>query len=240
MPTEAGDMKIIGNFRKMIDLVTGDADYKPSNAPIKPATLEVQYTAAHSAVQGVAGAMAPHKAAINERQVAFDNLPALVRRSRNMAKASGAHTKIIDDLNTFARKLTGGRKSPKPKDDPSTPANEAGKSHSASQMSYDNQIANFESLVSLLGEVTEYNPNEADLKVTAMTATLNDLKAKNDAVSAAFVPLSQARGVRDQLLYGNADCVVNIALQVKAYVQAAFGGASQLYKQIKGLRFDRK
>jgi len=32
---------------------------------------------------------------------------------------------------------------------------------------------------------------------------------------------------------------VNIALQVKAYVRAAFGPDSQLFKQIKGLEFKR-
>ncbi len=47
------------------------------------------------------------------------------------------------------------------------------------------------------------------------------------------MPLSQSRGTRDQLLYGNADSVVNTALLVKAYVSAAFGNSSQLYKQIK-------
>jgi hypothetical protein len=53
------------------------------------------------------------------------------------------------------------------------------------------------------------------------------------------VPLSQARGLRDQLLYQADTSVVNTALLVKEYVKGAFGTQSQLYKQIKGLEFKR-
>jgi hypothetical protein len=43
--------------------------------------------------------------------------------------------------------------------------------------------------------------------------------------------------VRDQLLYLADDSIVNTARLVKAYVQAALGTQSQLYKKIKGLKF---
>jgi len=67
-----------------------------------------------------------------------------------------------------------------------------------------------------------------------------DLDAKNKAVSSAFVPLNQARGARDGILYLNDDSVVNRAALIKAYVAAAFGRNSQLYKAIKGLDFKRQ
>ena len=54
------------------------------------------------------------------------------------------------------------------------------------------------------------------------------------------MPLSQARGTRDQLLYEAEDSVVNTALLVKAYVSAAFGTSSQIYKQAKALEFRRR
>ena len=98
---------------------------------------------------------------------------------------------------------------------------------------------NLDSFVEVVASVTDYKPNEPDLKVTALRALSNDLKSKNNAVSSTFAPLSQARGTRDQLLYEAEDSVVNTALLVKAYVSAAFGASSQLHKQIKGLKFDR-
>jgi hypothetical protein len=94
--------------------------------------------------------------------------------------------------------------------------------------------------VAILKNVPEYNPNETDLKFTGLNATLADLQAKNNAVSSTFVPLSQARGVRDNLLYTGAGCVVNTALLVKAYVNGALGPGSQLNKQIKGIQFQRQ
>jgi len=34
MPTEAGDMKLLGNFRKLIDLLTAEPNYNPANPTI--------------------------------------------------------------------------------------------------------------------------------------------------------------------------------------------------------------
>lgn len=243
MPNEAGDMKLLGNFRKLIDYVSGDSTYNPSNAALAKTALEDQYTAALSAVQEVATKLAPNKIAVNNRQSAFEALGSLVKRSRNLLKASGTSSKVLDDAETLVRKLTGTRKSPKSKavpDDPKTPENEAVISHSASQMSYDNQLGNFGGYVAILKNVPEYNPNETDLKFTGLNATLADLQAKNNAVSSTFVPLSQARGVRDNPLYTGAGCVVNTALLVKAYVNGALGPSSQLNKQIKGIQFQRQ
>jgi hypothetical protein len=45
--------------------------------------------------------------------------------------------------------------------------------------------------------------------------------------------------LRDQLLYLDDDSIVNTALLVKAYVKAALGTKSQLFKKIKGLKFSR-
>ena len=237
MATESGDNKLIGNFRKLIDEVSAEAAYNPANNKLKKPALETQYTAADAAVSAVAAARAPNKLAITDRESAFAGLRALATRSRNFLKASGAPKGVVDDAETFIRKLSGGRKSPRLKDDPSTPENEAEASSSASQLSYDNQIGNFESYIEIVKNVPAYNPNEADLKVTALTALAADLTAKSNAVSTSSATLNQARGVRDQLLYLSDDSVVNTAQLVKAYVKAALGTQSQLFKQIKGLKF---
>lgn len=240
MPSESGDQKVLGNLRKLIDFVSADPNYNPSNPTITKTGLQDLLTASQAAVVDIGAKSAPHKLAVNECQTEFEGLPGIVRGSKNMAKASGAHEKIQQDLDTFARKVVGTRKSAKVKDDPNTPENEAAANHSASQLSRENQIGNFENYVALLSTIVTYNPNEADLKISALQAKIASLRAKHEAVNAAFVPLSQARGKRDQLLYLNADCVVNTALLVKAYVKAAFGTQSQLYKSIKGLEFHRQ
>lgn len=108
-----------------------------------------------------------------------------------------------------------------------------------SQQSFVSITGNVEDYVAIVETVAGYKPNEASLTVAGLKALVADLKAKNDAVNAAFAALSVARGQRDQLLYTNDDSIVNIAQLVKAYVQAALGRDSQLFKSIKGIEFKR-
>lgn len=240
MANEAGDMKLMGSFRRLIDEVSADPTYNPSNALLAPPALETLHAAGLASVGGVANKLAPNKLAISERQIAFDALGKLVVRSKNLLTAAGVSKEVLADANTFVRKVTGTRKAPKVKDNPATPENEAAANHSASQMSFDNRLGNFNSYVEILSNVSAYTPNETDLTITALKAASTALKAKNDAVSSTFVPLSQARGVRDNTLYLGANSVVNTALLVKAYVSGAMGTSSQLNKQIKGLKFPRQ
>lgn len=243
MPSESGDMKLLGNFRKLIDFVSADPNYNPANTKIGKPALETLYTSGQGVASDVSTTSAPYKVSVNTRQTKFEDVPRRFGAAVRMAKASGADERVLEDLDGAKRKLSGQRKSKVPKDDPNTPASEGepGKaSHSASQMSYDNQVGNVESLVALLSNIASYNPNETELKIASLQAFATELKAANNAVSAAFVPLSQSRGTRDEVLYTSPDSVVNIALLVKAYVSAAFGTQSQLYKQIKGLTFHRQ
>ncbi|HEV7474770.1 MAG TPA: hypothetical protein VGN90_12025 [Pyrinomonadaceae bacterium] len=240
MANEAGDAKLIGNFSKLIELVSANPDYNPANTKLKVPALTAQKTAAQAAAGEVGAKEAPYKAAVNDRQDAFEVVAPTMTRSGNMLEASGAGQKIRDDAKAVRGKIAGRRKTPKAKDDPDTPSDQATKSHSTSQLSYENIIGNVDDYIAILATVTTYAPNEAELTVAGLTALSNSLKAKGEAVNTTFVPLSTARGRRDQLLYLNEDCVVNIALLVKAYVRAAFGPDSQLFKSIKGLAFERQ
>jgi len=241
MPTESGDQKVLGNFRRLIDEVSADSGYNPANAKLKVTALNAQFTAADEAVDALAAAMAPNKLAISEREAAFGDLRSRVVRSRNFLKASGAAKQIAADAEQFVRKLGGGgtRRKPKaaatgdaPAPDTPTPA-----TRSSSQLSYDNQVGHFRSYIEIVKNVTQYKPNEADLKLTALTAYADDLDTKSNAVSTTSAALTQARGERDSLLYSGDDSVVNTAKLVKSYVQAALGSDSPLFKKIKPLKF---
>lgn len=239
MPTEAGDQKLVGNFRILIDQVSGEPDYNPANPSLAKAALETQYTAGLTAANNVPLALAPNKLAITVRLEGFTEARPKFVRANNALQSSGASKGEIADAKTPLRKLTGGRATPKIKDDPATPQDESKASKSASQMSYDNQLGNAAAFLAILSNIAAYKPNEPELKIAALQATLADLQAKNNAVSSTAVTLSQARGVRDQLLYLSEDSIVAVALLVKTYVRAAFGADHQLYKQIKGLEFTK-
>jgi hypothetical protein len=239
MASESGDMKLLGNFSKLIELISVNPDYNPANPAIKLPALNAQKTAALAAITEIGSKEAPFKMAVNNRQEAFEGLRSVVSRAGNMLQASGASKKIIDDAKTESRKISGRRKKVKAEDDPNTPQDQASKSHSVSQLSYENMVGNFDDFIEVLAAAPTYNPNEADLKTLGLSALSGDLKAKNEAVNTTFAPVGVARGVRDQLLYQDDGCVVNNALLVKAYVRAAFGADSQTFKNIKGLQFKR-
>lgn len=240
MATESGDAKLLGNFSKLIEFVSVNPDYNPANASLKVTALNAQKAAAVDVVAQVGAQEAPYKAAVNERLEGFEGLGPIVSRAGNMFKASGAGQKSQENLKTISRKITGRRKTTKAEEDPNAPQTEETKSHSVSQLSYENITGNFDDFIAVLKTVPAYAPNESNLTTAGLTGLANNLKGKNNAVNTAFVPLSTARGLRDQLLYLNEDCVVNIALLVKAYVRAAFGPNSQIFKQIKGLEFTRQ
>lgn len=236
--SESTDEKLMGNFRKEIDFCTAETGYSPPNNALKLQELNAQYTAALAAVEDVDAKNAPHMVDRNERRAAYDAVPKLFRRSRNSLKSTGASAAFLDDAENLIRKITGKRKTPKVKDDPSTPGNEAAQQHSASQMSYESILGNCRAYVELITNEPLYVTNDADLKIDNLTFVCDDLAAKNNAVSASFPPVSQARGSRDDLLYDNANCVVNTALLVKNYAKSL--SDDTLYKAIKGLEFPRQ
>lgn len=239
MPSESGDTKLLGNFSQLIELISTSADYNPANGKLKIPALNGQKTASLTVVGGVGSTEAAYKAAVNARQFGFEALRPKVPRIGNMLQASDADQKIKDDFKTGSRKILGQRKGAKPKDHPNTPENEANKAHSVSQLSFANIEGNFDDLIALVATVPSYQPNEPELTIAGLQTQSADLKAKSAAVNSTFASMAAARGLRDQLLYTNDDSVVNIAQQVKAYVRAALGPDSQLFKQIKGLDFRR-
>ena len=241
MANETGDMKLLGSFRKLIDRVKNEADYKPSNPALMVAAMDAQYAAGFAVVQELATHIGAHKVIVSERETDFDDLGPTLTRVHNLVKASGADQSVIEDLSTFKRKLTPSRKKAKPKAEPvaGEAAEPTSKERSTSQSSYENQIGHLNGYLAVLEHVEGYDPQEADLKLTALQALRDRLQSKNDAVSAASVPVGQARGARDDLLYRGEDSIVNRALMAKNYVSAAFGKSSQIYKEVAGLSFKR-
>jgi hypothetical protein len=228
----------MGNFRKLIDRCAADPNYKPTNPLYSISALEAQYAAGIAAMQDIDVKLAPYKASVNERKIAYDQIPKLYRRSRNNLKASGASQELLDDAETLIRKITGKRKDPKLRDDPSTPENEASTQHSAAQLSYESILGNVRAYNEMVKNEPLYVPNEVDLKTISLEDVADDLEAKNNAVSSSFPPASQARTLRDGLLYNNQNNIINAALRVKDYTKAM--ADDTLFKSIKGLKFPRQ
>ena len=239
--SETGHAKNVANFEKLVAETSAfGTAFNPSKAALKLAELNTQLVTARAAVAAVNSAEPAYKNAVSARDAAFAPLGKLITRINNALKASDTTTQEDESALTLVRKLQGRRATAKKTEDEKKAAAAEGKEIveiSSSQMSFDSRLENFDRLIKLLSSIPAYTPNEADLKVEALTALYNDLKAKNMAVINAETPLSTARIARNEVLYKQNTGIVDISVDVKNYVKSVFGATSPQYKLISNLKF---
>ena len=239
--SETGHAKNVANFDELISFVTGyAAAYNPSKASIKLTALQALATSAKNSINAVNAALPAYSNAVSAREVAFEPLSKLITRVMNALKATDTTTQVDESALSLARKIQGTRATAKKTDEEKKALAAEGKETkevSTSQMSYDSRLDNFDKIIKLLTSVTLYAPNEAELKVAALTALYNDLKTKNAAVVTATIPLSNARISRNDILYKTNTGLVDIAFDTKTYIKSLYGATSPQYKQISKLAF---
>ena len=241
--SETGHAKNVTNLESLItSIIALETSYNPSRDSIKLPALQALLTASTESLNAVNIAQAAYSNAVAARKVAFEPFSKLITRVMNSLKASGASTQVVQSARTIVRKLQGRRASAKITEEEKKALEAEGKEVnqiSASQMSFDNRIENFDRLIMLLSSIPLYNPNEAELKVEALKALRNQLKEKNTEVILPIVQLSNSRMNRNKILYSENTGLVDVALDSKTYIKSIFGATSPQYKQISKLRFIR-
>ena len=239
--SETGHAKNVANFEKLVAETSAFGEtFNPSKATLKLTALNTQLATARAAIAAVNSAEPAYKNAVSARDAAFAPLGKLITRVNNALKASDTTTQEDESALTLVRKLQGRRATAKKTEEEKKASAAEGKEIveiSSSQMSFDSRLDNFDKLIKLLSSIPAYTPNEADLKVEALTALYNDLKAKNMAVINAETPLSTARIARNEVLYKQNTGIVDISVDVKNYVKSVFGATSPQYKLISNLKF---
>jgi hypothetical protein len=237
--SEQGHAKNLENLRKARDFATSwGAKYAPPNPLLQVTNFNAVITAAETVADEVQETRTPYRNATAAAADAFEPLSELITRVMNALKISGVPASVIEDADTYARKIKGKRATPAAVDDPSTPdIDESQASHSASQMSRAQRIESLDSLNLLLESQTLYKPNEAPLKTASLKDYSTDLKTKTEAVQTTFVPYSNKLAERDEIYYADETGVVTLGRMFKLYVQAAFGRDSAEWNQVKNLEF---
>lgn len=241
--SETGHAKNVTNLESLItSIIALETSYNPSRDSIKLPALQALLTASTESLNAVNIAQAAYSNAVAARKFAFEPFSKLITRVMNSLKASGASTQVVQSARTIVRKLQGRRASAKITEEEKKALEAEGKEVnqiSASQMSFDNRIENFDRLIMLLSSIPLYNPNEAELKVETLKALHNQLKEKNTEVILPIVQLSNSRIARNKILYSENTGLVDVALDSKTYIKSIFGATSPQYKQISKLRFIR-
>lgn len=239
--SETGHSKNVANFDDLISFVTGyGTAYNPSKASIKLTALQTLSTSAKNAINAVNAALPAYSNAVAARESAFEPLNKLITRVNNALKTTDTTEQVDESAKTLVCKIQGTRATAKKTEEEKAAEIAAGKETkeiSSSQMSYDSRLDNFDKLIKLLTSITLYAPNEADLKVTALTTLYNDLKAKNTSVVNATAPLNNTRISRNDILYKANSGLVDIALDTKTYIKSLYGATSPQYKQVSKLAF---
>jgi hypothetical protein len=250
---ETGHARNVAKFGELGTKVAGfGPEYNPPVPELKSSALDATKAVLDTALENVAVEATKHKNAVNTRQYAFEAIGHLGMRIVGALIAFGASKKTIDDAKSILRKILGRRKSPKvnPEDNttPQDGEKSAGddgdlsgkvKSISASQMSYDNRKANFMLLIDFVSAEPTYQPNEDDLKISSLKATLENLGTVNTNVNVTADGLENARIARNKLLYDLKTGAIYIAARVKEYVKGLYGPDSVQYKDVKKIVFTK-
>ncbi|MHB9141787.1 MAG: hypothetical protein ACYC25_07940 [Paludibacter sp.] len=238
--SETGHAKNVANWFQLTNYaISYGTDYNPSKPALKIPALQSLGDSAQNSLSTLSVAQSAFKNTTAAREVTFDGLSPLVTRAMNTLKASDSTKQVDDNAKTIARKIQGQRAKAKTTVDPQAlpTEGETTKEISSSQRSYDNLLANFGELITLFESIPEYNPNEEELKTTALRAYYTELKSKNDAAVAATIESSNARIARNNVLYKPLTGLVDLSVDVKNYVKAIYGASSPQYKQISKLVF---
>jgi hypothetical protein len=238
---ESGHAKNVANMVDLLSFIDGyGTSYDPVRDALKRQSMDVLCKSAKDAISAVNAALPVYSKAVAAREAAFVPINQLVTRVMNFLKSIASTDHIYENALTFARKIQGRRAVAKRSEEQIKADVAAGKEvteKSSSQMSYDNRLDNLDKFIQLLINIKEYAPNESDLKVGALSVRYADLVNKNLAVISAATPLSNARIARDTILYKDDTGLVDIALDAKAYIKAAFGASSPQFKQVSKLSF---
>lgn len=234
--SEVGHAKNVANFYNIISFTQGyGANYNPSKANLKSAALQALYEQAKTNLTAVQSQKTLFEGVVNSRALKFEDIKTLSTRLINALGSTDASDQTIEDAKSYNRKIQGKRASKV--EEPTDPNQQAPKTYSTSQQSFDQLTQHFAGLISVLDNEPSYTPNETELKVTTLKTKLLELKSSNTSVADSYTTVSNARIVRDKTLYNPENGLVETATDVKKYVKSVYGISSNEYQQISALQF---
>lgn len=235
---ETGHAKNIANANLLNTYIAQlGALYNPSNAKLSLDNLQNKYTIAYSNQEAVNNATAPYSLAVDNRELIFEPFNKKITKLGKVLKVTDGITQAqLDDFMTISRKLKGTRKTQKITD---TNTLEEQNYHSTAQLSYDQRTNNFDLLISLFQNIPNYAPNETEYQIaTLLEERVQMLKATQFVVD-AFVPLNNARNIRNNTMYTSQDNLVDTFNKAKDYLFTILDSKSVQYKAIAKINFKK-
>ena len=236
--SEKGHAKNIANANLLNTyIVQLSAIYNPSNPKLLLSNLQNSYTNSFSHQESVNTLVAPYSIAVDNRESVFAPQSKKITKLRKAYKATDGVTQAqLEDFMTIARKLKGIRKV---NNAPTTDTTVEQTQHSTSQMSYDQRTNNYDLLISQLQNTPNYNPNEAEYQIATLQAEKAQMLQATQGVANTFVPLNNARSIRNNSMYLSEDNLVDTFNKAKDYLFTILDSNSVQYKAIAKIKFKK-
>ncbi len=233
-------VKNVESYSRLVDICTGlGGKYNPGHQSLQVESLLNMLNGAKQALEEAKLAKTKFDREVNSRRQAYDKLPTLATSILRTLSDYGASVETMDDARYFVRQIRGHQskdRSPLP-----NPAGgEAKAKRSLVQQSYAGRADHFSKLVLAVQAEPLYTASETVLKKAHLVRKVEELENLNAKVSVAKVAWSNARVVRDQVLYGKQNSLLALQRAVKNHVYAVFGYNSQEYALLKSIKFNKK
>lgn len=239
---ETGQVKQVAAFEQLLGFCNAHGPkYNPGKPSLSLTAMSGLLSSARESMEAVKTLRTAYDNAVNQRKLAFAELPKFITRIVNTLASTNATRATVDDAYFFVNRFRSARRKGKPvaKDDQAeTPVLTTARR--TSYFDFDSKVDNFEALVNVLSAEPHYTPNETELQVSSLEALATNLRSLNSAVINAYVALNNARASRDRILYYDEVSIHPVARDVKRYIKGAFGFKSIEYQQVRGIRFTKK
>ena len=231
--SETGHNKNVANFASAIQvLVEMGSLYNPTNPNLLLANLNPVKTNLGGTITFLNNKKPVYKNAVANREILIAELPSRLTMSLNYAKSTNISQTDKENLSSQVKKMRGDKKAKVV-----NPETAEGDSISTSQMSYDSRIANFDTYISQLSSLAEYNPNETVIQIADFQNYHQKLTNSSTLVNSAGNELITGRKNRNNILYNDQINVIQLMRDIKAYLKSLGSAAEPYYKAIVKLQF---
>lgn len=240
---QTGHEQNVVNLGLIISRVNAfQSGYNPSRTDFTIPRLAELKTSGENVIDSLNLAEDVYKNSISSRALVFNDFDGVITRSINALRICGASENTIGQAEAIVRELRSKKASDGPTDEEIAAAKEKGeelKQNVLHNSTFDSKVENFKKYVQFVGLEGNYNPNEADITITALNNKVLAIKTANENFNNTESALNVARMARNTVLYTKNTGLVDIALGVKLYVKSAFGATSPEYKSISDIQFTK-
>lgn len=237
---ETGHVKNMNNLENLIKICAEfGSTYNPSKSSLQISNLNQLLTDAKAEINNVNLKLINYNNIIHSRQLKFSTLRNIATRIIYALDLTDANAMTIDNAKSLKKKIFGVRigKVAEPKETTEGTVVPEKKTNSTAQTSYGQLVDHFSKLIILLQSEPSYNPNENNLKITALTSYLEELTLANSDVIGAEAVLRTARLRRNELFYTKQNNLYATAMDIKKYIRSLYGATSIEFGHVSGISF---